>query len=227
MKIEDVLNTLICGDALAVLKTLPDESVNSVITSPPYYLLRNYEIKGQIGLETTYQEYVKKLIDVFNEIKRVLKKDGTCFVNLADTFAGGGYGIDSNFKNTKQASNKGTMEGCFKIQQLRKENKQIAAKSLMMIPERFAIAMIENGFILRNKIVWCKKNSMPESIQDRWKKAHEYIFFFVKSNTTQFWTHSKTKERVDNKPKGINGIEGVDWEGEIAQVAMRRKARLK
>jgi len=82
----------------------------------------------------------------------------------------------------------------------------------MMIPERFAIAMIENGFILRNKIVWCKKNSMPESIQDRWKKAHEYIFFFVKSNTTQFWTHSKTKERVDKKPKGIHGIEGVDWE---------------
>ena len=193
MKIEDILNTVICGDALAVLKTLPDESVNSVITSPPYYLLRNYEIKGQIGLETTYQEYVKKLIDVFNEIKRVLKKDGTCFVNLADTFAGGGYGIDSNLKNTKQASNKGTMEGCFKIQQLRKENKQIAAKSLMMIPERFAIAMIENGFILRNKLIWClsggtyiyaktQKGVAPTMIRDLAR---------LKPSTIQLWNGKK------------------------------------
>ena len=208
MKIEDVLNTVICGDALAVLKTLPDESINSVITSPPYFNLRSYlpenhkNKKLEVGLETTYQKYIAKLIAVFNEVKRVLKKDGTCFVNLGDTFSGsGGAGGDYNVGGIREGQPK-----------YRQNKSELLAKCLMMIPERFAIAMIENGFILRNKLIWIKKNSMPESINDRWKKAHEYIFFFVKSNTTQFWTHSKTKERVDKKPRGINGIEGVDWE---------------
>lgn len=180
------INTIIQGDALQVLKTLPDESIDCVITSPPYFNLRDYGVEGQIGLEKTWQEYIKKLIDIFDEVKRVLKKEGTCFVNLGDTFAGGGFGIDSNLENTKQSTNKGTMENRETMQRLRKENKQFSAKSLMMIPERFAISMVERGWILRNKLVWIKRNAMPESVNDRWKKAHEYIFFFVKSKKYYF-----------------------------------------
>ena len=180
------MNEIICGDALTELKKMPNESVNCVITSPPYYGLRDYGADGQIGLEPTYQEFIKNLCDIFDEVKRVLKKDGTCFVNMGDTFAGGGYGIDSNLENTKQATNKGTMESRLKIQQLRKNNKQLPSKCLMMIPERFALEMIERGWILRNKLVWIKRNAMPESVQDRWKKAHEYFFFFVKSQKYYF-----------------------------------------
>jgi len=182
----EYINKIIQGDALEELRKLPSESVDCVITSPPYFNLRDYGVSGQIGLESTWQEYIEKLIAVFDEVKRILKKEGTCFVNLGDTFAGGGYGIDSNLENTKQATNKGTMESRLEIQQLRKNNKQFSAKSLMMIPERFGIKMIDQGWILRNKLVWIKRNAMPESVQDRWKKAHEYIFFFVKSKKYYF-----------------------------------------
>lgn len=193
MKKYEIKNTIICGDSLKVLKTIPDESIDCVITSPPYFNLRDY-VEGQIGLESTYQEYIGKLIDIFNEVKRVLKKEGTCFVNLGDTFAGGGFGYenisDEEFikKYPKQSSNKGTQSGKSRklINNLRKNNKQFSQKSLMMIPERFGIAMIDEGWILRNKLVWIKRNAMPESVQDRWKKAHEYIFFFVKNKSYNF-----------------------------------------
>ena len=124
------INQIICGDALAVLETFPNESINCIVTSPPYFNLRSYldnDDKNkylEIGLEKTYQEFIENLINVFKEVKRVLKKDGTCFINLADTYAGGGFGIDSDLENTKQATNKGTMESRFKIQLLRKQNKQ-------------------------------------------------------------------------------------------------------
>lgn len=180
------VNKIIQGDALEVLKTLPNESVDCVVTSPPYFNLRDYQVEGQIGLETTYQEFIQKLVDIFNETKRILKKEGTCFVNLGDTYAGGGFGADTNLENTKQFTNTGTIESRDKIAQLRKQNKQISQKSLMMIPERFAIAMMDAGWILRNKLVWIKRNAMPESVNDRWKKAHEYIFFFTKSKKYYF-----------------------------------------
>jgi len=147
MEKEEYENKMIQGDAIEKLKQLPDESVNCCITSPPYFNLKDYQVEGQIGLEKTWQEYIKKLIDIFDEVKRILKKDGTCFVNLGDTFS---------------------------------------AKSLMMIPERFALEMIDRNWILRNKLVWIKRNAMPESVNDRWKKAHEYIFFFTKSKKYYF-----------------------------------------
>lgn len=180
------VNQIICGDAFEVLKTFPNESVNSVITSPPYFNLRDYQVEGQIGLEKTYQEYIAKLIAVFNECKRILRKDGTCFINLMDTYAGGGFGAFTDLSKTKQGTNKGTVESRDKICQLRKNNKQIKQKSLMMIPERFGIAMLDNGWILRNDLIWIKKNAMPESVQDRWKKAHEHFYFFVKNKNYKF-----------------------------------------
>lgn len=141
---------------------------------------------AELGLETTYQEFIQKLIDIFNETKRVLKKEGTCFVNLADTYAGGGYGADTNLENTKQFTNQGTIESRDKIAQLRKQNKQIQQKSLMLIPHRFVIAMSDAGWLVRNDLIWIKKNAMPESVNDRWKKAHEHFFFFTKSKKYYF-----------------------------------------
>jgi site-specific DNA-methyltransferase (adenine-specific) len=167
--IEKYKNKIICGDALEKLKELPSESIDCVITSPPYFNLRDYGVDGQIGMEKTHQEYIKKLIDIFSEVKRILKKEGTCFVNLGDTYNSSpiGHQVDKLREKSYQ----------FK----KNQDKNISTKSLMLIPERFVIAMIDNGWILRNKLVWVKPNAMPESVQDRWKKAHEYIFFFVKS----------------------------------------------
>lgn len=184
--ITDYKNKIIQGDALTILKELPNECIDCVVTSPPYYLLRDYGVDGQLGLEATFQEYINKLRNVFVEIKRVLKKEGSIFVNISDTYAGGGYGIDTNLENTKQASNKGTMDGRLKIQQIRKINKQIISKSLMAIPARFQIMMIDNGFICRNDLIWIKVNATPESVRDRWKKAHEHIFYFVKNKKYYF-----------------------------------------
>lgn len=192
-KIENIINTIICGDALLELKKFPDECINSVITSPPYFNLRDYGVDGQIGLEKTWQEYIKKLIDVFNEVKRVLKKGGTCFVNLGDSYGGessmaaagrDGYNDDKvgSFKKVLATDNN-RMYGKQNFSRLKNKS---GSKCLMMIPERFAIAMIDNGWILRNKLVWIKRNAMPESIRDRWKKAHEYIFFFTKSKKYYF-----------------------------------------
>jgi len=180
LELNKIKNTIILGDSLEVLKTLPDESINSIITSPPYFNLRDYGVDGQIGLEKTYQEYIKKLVDVFNEAKRVLKKDGTCFINLGDSYGtiSGGMraGTMGRFISDKAING-----------QRFEQHKEIKfEKSLMMIPERFAIEMIDNGWILRNKLVWVKPNAMPESVQDRWKKAHEYIFFFVKNKKYYF-----------------------------------------
>lgn len=163
------------ADCLNVLKEMPDNSVDSIITSPPYFNLRDYGVEGQIGLEKTWQEYIKKLIDIFNEVKRILKKEGTCFVNLADTFSGNKIG---NTSKKWQKINSSSFR--------KQKSLDIPDKSLMLIPERFAISMLDNGWILRNKLAWIKPNAMPESVQDRWKKAHEYIFFFVKNKKYYF-----------------------------------------
>lgn len=185
-QIEDIKNTILQGDALIELKKIPSESIDSIVTSPPYFNLRDYGVKGQIGLESTWQEYIGKLIDIFAEVKRVLKKDGTCFVNLGDSY------------NSKSFNKK------------RQEN--ILEKSLLLIPERFAISMVDNGWILRNKLIWIKPNAMPESVQDRWKKAHEYIFFFVKNKKYQFdldairTTHKEVSIKRAKYEQGRNAL---------------------
>jgi DNA modification methylase len=182
-QIKDIINKVICGDALKELKKLPDESIDCCITSPPYFNLRDYQVEGQIGLEETYQEYIAKLIAVFNEVKRVFKKKGTCFVNLGDSYSSIGKLCgdftreDNNKKWEKHDSNRGRS---------RIQKGSYPEKCLIMIPERFTISMIDRNWILRNKLIWVKPNAMPESVQDRWKKAHEYIFFFVKNKKYHF-----------------------------------------
>lgn len=167
------LNKIIQGDSLEVLKTLPSESVDCVITSPPYWALRDYGVEGQLGLEPTFQEYITKLCDIFDEVKRVLKKEGTCWVNLGDTYGGSGKGVGG--KNSKES---------FTFDKKPKENG--VSKSLTMIPERFAIEMVNRGWILRNKIIWHKKNAMPSSVLDRLNNKYEIVYFFSKSGKYNF-----------------------------------------
>ena len=168
------------GDALEVLKSLPDETVQCCITSPPYYGLRDYGAAGQIGLEASPEEFVAKLVETFREVRRVLKSDGVCFVNLGDSYAGGaGRWGGSNGLSEKQATNDGSLT---QIPVARKwHHETIKPKDLIGIPWRFAFAAQDDGWYLRQDIIWHKPNPMPESVKDRCTKAHEYIFMLTKS----------------------------------------------
>ena len=189
------VNKIYQGDSLEVLKSWPDEFVDCIITSPPYWNLRDYGVEGQLGLESTFQEYISKLCDIFDEVKRVLKKDGTCFVNLGDTYSGNKDGKTDNkvseyLKNTSTNIHKKAV---------------IVEKSLCQIPSRFAIEMTNRGWILRNTIIWHKKNAMPSSVLDRFTNKYEQVFFFVKSKKYYFDGDSVRIpfETDDKRPDGI------------------------
>ncbi len=167
-------NTILCGDARETLKTLPDACVQMVCTSPPYWQLRDYRVAGQLGLEPSYDEYVTRLCDVFDEVKRVLRPDGTCWVNLADSYGGDGCKQKQPHILHKKMLRAGiVMPGV--------PRSDIPRKSLCLIPFRFAIEMVRRGWILRNVLVWRKGNAVPESVKDRFTIDFEYLFFFSKS----------------------------------------------
>jgi DNA modification methylase len=150
---------------------MKDNSIDCVITSPPYWQLRNYGYDGQWGLEPTYQEYLENLWSMMDEIYRVLKPEGTCWINLGDTYM-----------NNSSYCEKGRQGyGNDKIGMLYKSSDIIKQKSLCLIPHRFAIGCIDRCWILRNDVIWAKRNGMPESVTDRFSKKHEYFFFMVKS----------------------------------------------
>ena len=161
------------GDSLETLKAFPSESINCCITSPPYWHLRDYQVNGQIGLEETPQEYISKLVEVFREVKRVLKDDGTLWVNIADTYA-------ANRTLTKHRDSKNTSLD-FGISRESKVPEGLKPKDLIGIPWRLAFALQEDGWYLRQDIIWNKTNAMPEPVKDRCTKSHEYIFLFSKS----------------------------------------------
>jgi DNA modification methylase len=165
--------TCLCGDCREVLKTLPNESVHCIVTSPPYFGLRDYGIAGQIGLEPTSDEYVAQMVAVFHEVRRVLREDGTAWLNLGDSYVGQGLPgwRPGNEDKNNGASNK---NGCGYVAGLK-------PKDLIGIPWRVAFALQADGWWLRQDIIWSKRNPMPESATDRCTKAHEYIFLLSKS----------------------------------------------
>jgi DNA modification methylase len=187
---DDFINKIIQGDALKILRQIPDEVVDTIITSPPYWGLRDYGVKGQIGLEKTPEEYVEKLVNIFREARRVLRKSGTLWLNLGDTYYGGGFGYsdetDEEFaeKYPKQATNRGTVsiETRNKLYKIRSfKHPVLKPKDLVGIPWRVAFALQQDGWYLRQDIIWAKPNPMPESVKDRCTKSHEYIFLLSKS----------------------------------------------
>jgi len=174
------LNKVQNMDAIAWLKTLPDNSVNCCVTSPPYYGLRDYGVDGQIGLEETPELFVEKMVEVFREVRRVLRKDGTLWLNLGDT-----YGTTSKNRteaqirtNTSSITGKNPLAGSKKQRTIQNGIKQ---KDLIGIPWMVAFALRADGWYLRQDIIWSKPNPMPESVTDRCTKAHEYIFLLSKS----------------------------------------------
>lgn len=173
---DDYINQVICGDALETLKTMPDGVIQTCITSPPYWGLRDYGVDGQIGLEPTPEEYVAKIVGVFEEVRRVLRDDGTLWLNLGDSYAANrGSGAKSVGK--KQSTNVGANLERLTVPAGFKE------KDLIGIPWLVAFALRNAGWYLRQDIIWHKPNPMPESVTDRCTKAHEYIFLLSKRGT--------------------------------------------
>lgn len=170
-------NTIYHGNSVDVLRTLPDGSIDCCITSPPYYGLRDYGVQGQLGLEPTPEAYVVELVNVFREVNRVLKPEGTLWLNLGDSYAGSGRGKGD--VNKKGIQPKHSFVGDifskpYKLQGYKN-------KDLIGIPWLVAFALRESGWYLRQDIIWHKPNPMPEGVTDRCTKAHEYIFLLSKS----------------------------------------------
>ena len=162
------------GDCREVLRSLPDESVHCVVTSPPYFGLRDYGVAGQIGIEPSPAEFVEQMVAVFRDVRRVLRADGTLWLNLGDSYANDGkWGGHTGGKHVKALH-------CSPIGR-NKRYTGLKAKDLIGIPWMVAFALRYDGWYLRQDIIWSKPNPMPESVRDRCTKAHEYIFLFSKS----------------------------------------------
>lgn len=168
------METILCGDALEQLRTLEAESVHTCVTSPPYYNLRDYGVAGQIGMEATPEEYITRLVDVFREVRRVLRPDGTLWVNIGDSYATrSGPQPPTNTRNAHGHTAKHLPSG-YKY------------KDLIGIPWMLAFALRSDGWYLRQDIIWNKSNCMPESVRDRCTKSHEYILLLSKSQRYYF-----------------------------------------
>jgi DNA modification methylase len=164
------------GDCRDVLRSIPDESVHCVVTSPPYFGLRDYGVDGQVGLEPTPDAFVAELVGVFSEVRRVLRNDGTVWLNLGDSYASATSGTGA--RGGSYAAGRTQWQGDTSKRAIPDGFK---AKDLIGIPWRVAFALQADGWYLRQDIIWSKPNPMPESVRDRCTKAHEYIFMLSKS----------------------------------------------
>lgn len=179
-------STLFEGDALTVLRRLPSGSVRCVVTSPPYWGMRDYGIAEQIGLETTLPQFLHRLVAVFAEVKRVLSDDGTLWLNIGDGYTSGNRGYRAaDKKNPARAMDvrPDTPEG-------------LKPKDLIGIPWRLAFALQDDGWYLRSDIVWHKPNAMPESVKDRPARSHEFLFMLTKSEK-YFYDWQGAREAAD------------------------------
>jgi site-specific DNA-methyltransferase (cytosine-N4-specific) len=196
------LNKIYQEPCLETLRKMPDEFLDCVITSPPYWQLRDYGYDGQWGLEPTFDEYLEHLWQMMAEIHRVLKPTGTIWINLGDSYStqsgtnlalarGKNYQSDSTYLVNRGESGK-----------LLKP-KNLPNKCLLLIPHRFAIGCIDRGWILRNDVIWAKRNGMPESVTDRFSKKHEFVFFMVKQEKYYFDLDSVRGKNSESSLKRI------------------------
>jgi DNA modification methylase len=165
-------HTILNGDVIACLRSLPDACVQCVVTSPPYWGLRDYGVEGQIGLEPTPEEHVERMVEVFREVRRVLRDDGTLWLNIGDCYAA------SSRKDENGCSNRSE----FPEMPGRSPSGPLKPKDLVGMPWRIAFALQADGWYLRSDIIWSKPNPMPESVTDRPTKSHEYVFLLTKSS---------------------------------------------
>lgn len=204
------METILIGDALQKLQTMETGSIHTCVTSPPYYNLRDYGTDGQIGAEDTPGEFVENLVAVFREVRRVLRPDGTLWVNIGDSYATrSGKQPPRNTRNSCGHTEKRTPAG-YKY------------KDLMGIPWMLAFALRADGWYLRQDIIWSKTNPMPESVRDRCTKTHEYVFYSQNRRGTTL-TFKQSKCRAERKetqrlfeaeghiPEGDRSITAQEW----------------
>jgi DNA modification methylase len=184
---------ILMGDVLEQLRTLPDESVNCVVTSPPYWGLRDYGQDAQLGLEQEPEEYISNMVDVFREVKRVLTDDGTFWLNIGDSYSGSGKGPAGNLGKANNERHLEHKTGGI-------VPKGTKPKDLVGIPWMLAFALRADGWYLRQDIIWSKPNPMPESVTDRCTKSHEYIFLLTKSRK-YYYDNEAIKEPSVSNPK--------------------------
>ncbi|MBL4839371.1 MAG: site-specific DNA-methyltransferase [Thalassospira sp.] len=189
---------ILIGDCRALLAELPDQSVHTCVTSPPYFGLRDYGCDGQIGLEATPAEFLAAMVEVFRDVRRVLRDDGTVWINIGDSYAGGGRGgSPGHSPHIKQKSNSGSLS----VRGVKRDAENFKPKDLMGIPWRLALALQDDGWYLRQDIIWSKPNPMPESVTDRCTKSHEYIFLLTKQDRYHF-DHEAIKDDANLTGKG-------------------------
>jgi DNA modification methylase len=195
---------VIHGDVLESLRAMEAGSVQTCVTSPPYWGLRDYGHPGQIGLEKSPAEYVAKMVEVFGEVRRVLKDDGTLWLNLGDSYWGGGRGGNpEESRHRKQATNAGSLIDPPNWAQM---DCGIKPKDLVGIPWRVALALQADTWYLRQDIIWHKPNPMPESVTDRCTKAHEYIFLLAKSERYHFDAEAIAEQTTDTEHRTVGKI---------------------
>ncbi|MBL8150705.1 MAG: site-specific DNA-methyltransferase [Blastocatellia bacterium] len=206
------------GNAHSVLLDLPNNSFNCVITSPPYYWLRDYGVQEQIGQEKTVEGYIHAIISVMDEVKRVLKDDGVLFLNLGDTYySGKGKSHGKDLKSSKRR---------FGLREVDKSGGLgigLKPKTIIGIPWRVAIEMTLRGWVLRSPIVWHREHCLPESVKDRPRRSYEYVFMFTKNRRYYFDRSNLETEDVEDvwtiaaRPKPTNGIDTAPFPDQLVQ----------
>jgi DNA modification methylase len=223
-----------CGDALALMREMESGSVQTCVTSPPYWGLRDYGVAGQLGLERTPQEYVASMVEVFREVRRVLRDDGTLWLNLGDSYCG--YWGDKkalaegrpSAADTNGWTNGFNMNAKPKYATLRDTG--IKPKDLIGIPWRVAFALQADGWWLRSDIIWAKPNPMPESVTDRPTKSHEYLFLLTKAARYYYDAKAIAEPSVTDDPRrpyGSPGANALDPRGEQGNGKLRAPANRK
>jgi len=240
---------MICGDALTILcNRFGEESVQCCITSPPYWGLRDYKVEGQLGLEKTPEEYVAKMVEVFREVRRVLKPNGTLWLNLGDSYAGSNKGMGADgtaYGGDKQRTNAGsiglpvhrstnpsssTLTGGKKTQiNALRANENVSfhglkPKDLVGIPWRVAFALQADGWYLRSDIIWHKPNPMPESVTDRPTKSHEYLFLMSKSERYYYDADAIAESLA--RPEELDRANPAVFGGALKHIEAGKQSRL-
>ena len=210
---------ILCGDALVTLRTLPQESINCVVTSPPYFWLRDYRVQGQIGLEETVEDYVEKLSNVLDETRRVLRRDGLLFLNISDTYYSG--------KGESQGVDKKSAKRRFGLRAVDKSGGLgigIQRKSLIGIPWRVGIALVEKGWVLRSTIIWHRNKRLLEPVKGRPSRSYEYVFMLAKDRRYYFNGHALVEQEIEEdlwtiaaRPKTANGLDTASYPDELVE----------
>lgn len=211
--------SIYCGLALDVLQRMPSESVDCVVTSPPYFWLRDYGVEGQIGQEDSVGEYVDALTGVMDEVRRVLKSEGLAFLNIGDTFYSGkgkSHGHDGKSKKRRFGLRAVDKSGGLGI--------NLQRKSLIGVPWRVGLGLASSGWVIRSSVIWHRKNRLPESVRDRPERSYEYVFILAKNRRYYFHKQALIDKEIDEdlwtiaaQPKQTNGLDTAPFPDELVE----------